>query len=52
MTGRAATADRLAGSVTAALWAARHGAAVLRVHDVAATRDALAVWRQLEGEDR
>ena len=52
MTGRDATADRLAGSVTAALWAARHGAAVLRVHDVAATRDALGVWRQLEGEDR
>ena len=52
MTGRAATADRLAGSVAAALWAARHGAAILRVHDVAATRDALAVWRQLEGEDR
>jgi dihydropteroate synthase len=50
MTGRAATDDRLAGSVTAALWAARHGAAILRVHDVAATRDALAVWRQLEGE--
>lgn len=50
MTGRAATADRLSGSVAAALWAARHGAAILRVHDVAATRDALAVWRQLEGE--
>jgi dihydropteroate synthase len=49
MTGRAATADRLAGSVAAALWAARHGASILRVHDVAATRDALAVWRQLEG---
>ena len=52
MTGRAATGDRLAGSVAAALWAARHGAAILRVHDVAATRDALAVWRQLEGGDR
>lgn len=52
MTGRAATADRLAGSVTAELWAARRGAAILRVHDVAATRDALAVWRQLEGEGR
>ncbi len=50
MTGRTSTAERLAGSVTAALWAARHGAAILRVHDVAATRDALAVWRQLEGE--
>lgn len=51
MTGRAA-ADRLAGSVSAALWAARRGVAILRVHDVAATRDALAVWRQLEGEGR
>jgi len=49
MTVRAASADRLAGSITAALWSAVHGAAVLRVHDVAATRDALAVWRQLEG---
>ena len=52
LTGRATSADRLAGSVTAALWAAGHGVAILRVHDVAATRDALAVWRQLEGEDR
>jgi len=52
MTGRASTADRLAGSVAAALWAARHGAAIVRVHDVAATRDALAVWRQLEGESQ
>jgi dihydropteroate synthase len=49
LTGRAATGDRLAGSVSAALWAAWRGAAILRVHDVAATRDALAVWRQLEG---
>ncbi len=52
MTGQTATDDRLAGSVAAALWAARHGAAVLRVHDVAATRDVLAVWRQLEGEEQ
>jgi len=50
MTGRSSSDDRLPGSVAAALWAARHGAAVLRVHDVAATRDALAVWRQLEGD--
>jgi dihydropteroate synthase len=52
MTGRPATAERLAGSVAAALWAARRGASIVRVHDVAATRDALAVWRQLEGEQR
>jgi dihydropteroate synthase len=51
MTGRAASGDRLGGSVGAALWAARH-VAILRVHDVAATRDALAAWRQLEGVDR
>jgi dihydropteroate synthase len=35
---------RMAGSVAAALLAAQRGAAILRVHDVAATRDALAVW--------
>ncbi len=52
MTGRSGSEDRLAGSVTAALWAAQHGAAILRVHDVAATRDALAVWRQLEGSQQ
>jgi dihydropteroate synthase len=52
MTGRSEPGDRLAGSVAAALWAARQGAAILRVHDVAATRDALAVWRQLEGEEK
>jgi dihydropteroate synthase len=36
--------QRLAGSVAAALIAAQNGAKILRVHDVAATRDALAVW--------
>ena len=45
-TGRA-VGERLAASVAAALLAAERGAAVLRVHDVAATVDALAVWRQL-----
>ena len=35
--------DRLIGSVTAAAMAALHGARVLRVHDVRATRAALAV---------
>jgi len=34
--------DRLAGSLAAALAGARAGAAVLRVHDVAQTRQALA----------
>jgi dihydropteroate synthase len=36
-------AERLTGSVAAATVAALHGASLLRVHDVAATREALAV---------
>lgn len=36
---------RAVGSAAAALLAAERGAAVLRVHDVEATRDALAVWQ-------
>jgi len=42
------TGDRVFGSVAAALIAAARGAAILRVHDVAATRDALAVWNAVE----
>jgi dihydropteroate synthase len=37
--------DRLPGSVAAALVGAAHGVQVLRVHDVAATRQALALWQ-------
>jgi len=42
LTGRGA-GDRLSASVTAAVLAARMGAAIVRVHDVAETRDALEV---------
>ena len=42
ITGKPAD-DRLAASIAAALIAAQNGAAILRVHDVAATRDALRV---------
>jgi dihydropteroate synthase len=42
LTGRD-VGERLPGSLAAALLAAQRGASVLRVHDVAATRDALAV---------
>jgi dihydropteroate synthase len=41
--GEAAAAERLGGSVGAAVWCALQGASVLRVHDVKATRQALAV---------
>ncbi|MFZ5522204.1 MAG: dihydropteroate synthase [Pseudomonadota bacterium] len=44
VTGRA-VGERLAGSLAAALAAVRLGASIVRVHDVAATVDALKVWR-------
>lgn len=46
-------AARLAASIAGALLAAQRGAKILRVHDVAETRDALAVWSAIEqGEER
>ena len=45
ITGRDDPKERVYGSVAAALIAAQNGATILRVHDVAATRDALAVWQ-------
>jgi dihydropteroate synthase len=45
LTGREDPADRAVGSAAAAMIAVQKGAAIVRVHDVAATRDALAVWR-------
>ena len=44
LTGRAVD-DRLAASLAAALAAVQRGASIVRVHDVAATVDALRVWR-------
>jgi len=44
LTGRPA-GDRMAASIAAALAAVAHGAAIVRVHDVRETVDALAVWR-------
>jgi dihydropteroate synthase len=45
LTGRSVPAERVHASVAAALVAAERGAAIVRVHDVAATVDALKVWR-------
>lgn len=42
--------QRLAASVSAALLAAQKGAKILRVHDVAATKDVLSVWAAIDGE--
>jgi dihydropteroate synthase len=46
ITGKAPE-DRLAGSLAAALAAVAHGARIVRVHDVAETIDALAVWQAI-----
>jgi len=41
--------DRLPGSVAAALLGVQQGVQILRLHDVAATRQALAVWEGAQG---
>ena len=51
ITGRSVE-QRESASVAAALIAAQKGAKILRVHDVAATRDALAVWAAIENGER
>jgi dihydropteroate synthase len=49
ITGRAPE-ERLASSLAAALIAAQRGARIVRVHDVAATRDVLAVLAAVQGK--
>lgn len=51
LTGREVDA-RAAGSAAAALVAVQRGARIVRVHDVAATRDMLAVWAAVERQPR
>jgi dihydropteroate synthase len=48
LAGGAPAAERLPGSLAAALHGAAAGVTVLRVHDVAATQQALAIWQALE----
>lgn len=50
ITGREAPRERVAGSVAAHLIAAQRGARLLRVHDVAATVDALKVWNAVAAQ--
>lgn len=49
VTGRPA-GERMPASIAAALMAVQRGARIVRVHDVAATRDALAVLAAVDGE--
>ena len=51
LTGRKAGAERAAGSSAAAMIAVQRGAMVVRVHDVAATCDVLAVWHAVDEGD-
>lgn len=51
ITGRESPADRLAGSLAAALVAVQRGAVLVRAHDVAATVDALKVWKAVHDGD-
>lgn len=48
ITGRSVE-QRVAAGVAAALFAVERGARIVRTHDVATTRDALAVWMALKG---
>jgi dihydropteroate synthase len=48
LTGRAVD-ERLPASLAAMLASVHHGARIVRVHDVAATVDALAVWHAAQG---
>jgi dihydropteroate synthase len=52
LTDRKQPADRAAGSVAAALIAVQRGARMVRVHDVAATVDALKVWHAVQSGDK
>ncbi len=47
ITGTGGGRDRVMGSVAAALWALHKGAAILRVHDVAETVQAVRMWGAL-----
>jgi dihydropteroate synthase len=50
ITGRE-VGDRVHASIAAALIAVQNGAHIVRVHDVAATRDALAVWQAVKNRN-
>ena len=52
LTGREATADRLAGSLAATAVAVLNGAALVRTHDVRETVDAVRVAERLRGAGR
>lgn len=52
VTGRTTPAERVAASIAAAVCACERGAAIVRVHDVAQTVDALKVWAAVRDAQR
>lgn len=48
VTGEPAAAHRVPGSLACACWAVQAGVQVVRVHDVAATRQALRMWEAIQ----
>ena len=52
LTGREIASEHAAGSAAAAMSAVQRGASIVRVHDVATTRDALLVWNAVAAGDR
>ena len=48
--GAEAAKDRMPGSLAVALHGAATGVQILRVHDVAETAQALALWRAMQGD--
>lgn len=52
VTGRQSPEERVYASVAAALMAVERGAVIVRVHDVAATRDALNVFEAVREQER
>lgn len=40
--------DRMPGSISTALWSIEHGAKILRVHDVKATKEAFLMWEAIQ----
>ncbi|KQR86068.1 dihydropteroate synthase [Burkholderia sp. Leaf177] len=52
VTGRSQPSERVAASVAAAVCAVERGASIVRVHDVAATADALKVWQAVRDAAR
>ena len=47
VTGEPDAAKRVSGSVAGAIWSVAHGVAMVRVHDVRETKQALKLWQRL-----